>query len=1005
MTYFSAYTTLSPVKKAGIIIAILILLYAIGGFLVAPAVIKSKAPAIIAEQLGRKATVEQIRLNPFALSLTLRDFELADVDGERFIGFKELYVNFQLSSIFRRALIFAEISLTAPDGLVKVLPDGSLNVSDLLTTSTQSNPSQAQSSELPPVLVSQLRIEEGRFTFKDLSLATPYEETFFPIQLTLNNFGTRKDSQSPYSFTASTVAGGVISWEGDLSINPLGSQGRLAINKLDTPSLWKYIQDYVNFEVVSGTVDLSGRYRMAQKGDAFALELTEGELQLGELIVAEKESATRVFSLPSLSVSGTEVDVKNKQVVVAAVASKGARVNGWLGADGKFMAETVFSLADLQERFGQSSGSSDEPRVDAKPWTINIRKVNLEDYAVNFEDRTLKTPKRITLESIKVDLKNVSNEKDSLAEITAAFKSNQTGTARVEGVFGINPVSTDVALKITRDSVKPMQPYVDAVAPVELASGTISLDGRVKYRALPGDGPKVRLEGEASIENLKTVDRRNSEVLYSLKSLTVQGLALDVGPNALSISEVSLSEPDFKIAISPDGEINVVTILSVKDETSKQGETGKKVESLLDKVVKYITLHLQGPMPISIDTVRVENGALDFSDLFIKPKFAADAKNLRGRVEGLSSKPSTRANVLLEGAVNKYAPVRISGQINPLTEEKYADLTMSFENFDLTSTSPYAGKFAGYTVEKGKLSLELKYKVSGNKFSGKNRIVVKQLTLGERVDSPEATDLPVSLAVALLKDPNGNIELNVPVKGDIDDPHFDFGKVIASTLKNTFTKLVSSPFTILGSLAGGGGEDLNNIEFEFGSAKLAPQQIEKLDKLAEALSDRPALLLKIEGTADKKKDGEALTEAELLAELKREKRYHLRRAGEPVPADAEKISLSSADYRRYIKKLYLKRFREAPETLLSAESNTSDNNASSIDSDPVVAAAKRRLMESMAFGETELEALAQKRATQIRDYLIQQNKVSEERVVAVLARVDNVANEDTVPTNLILAGS
>ncbi|NIQ91741.1 MAG: DUF748 domain-containing protein, partial [Desulfobacterales bacterium] len=149
-----------------------------------------------------------------------------------------------------------------------------------------------------------------------------------PIQLTLNNFGTRKGSHSPYSFSAATVAGAVINWEGDLSINPLGSQGRLAINKLDTPSLWKYIQDYVNFEVVSGTVDLSGRYRMAQKGDTFVIQLTEGELQLGELIVAEKESATRVFSLPSLSVSGTEVDLKNKQVVVAAVASKGARVNG-----------------------------------------------------------------------------------------------------------------------------------------------------------------------------------------------------------------------------------------------------------------------------------------------------------------------------------------------------------------------------------------------------------------------------------------------------------------------------------------------------------------------------------------------------------------------------------------------------------------------------------------------------------------------------------------------------
>ena len=599
----------------------------------------------------------------------------------------------------------------------------------------------------------------------------------------------------------------------------------------------------------------------------------------------------------------------------------------------------------------------------------------------------------------------MSNQKDSQAEISAALTINQTGTAQVEGLFGMNPLSTDIALKIAKNSVKPMQPYVDAVAPVELASGTINLEGRVKYQALSGAGPKVRFEGGASIENLKTVDRRNSKVLYSLKSLSVDGLALDAGPNALSISEVFINQPDFRIAISPDGKINVVTILTMKDNEAKQGETGKKVESLLDRVVKYITLHLQGPMPVSIDTVRIENGALDFSDLFIKPKFAADAKNLRGSVKGLSSKPAARADVLLQGVVNKYAPVKISGQINPLSAEKYADLTMSFKNFDLTSTSPYSGKFAGYTVDKGKLSLDLKYKVSGNDFSGENKIVVKQLTLGERVDSPDATELPVSLAVALLKDSNGDIELDVPVRGDVDDPHFNCGKVVASTLSNAITRVVSSPFTILGSLVGASGEELNNIEFEFGSATLAPQQMEKLDKLAEALADRPALLLKIEGTADKEKDGKALAEAELLAHLKREKRQHLRRAGEPVPADAEKISLSSADYRRFIKKLYVEKFKEEPETLLSAESKTSSNNASFVDSDPVVAAAKERLMESMAVGETELEALAQKRATQIREYLIEQDKISEERLVAVSAKVDDLADGGAVPTTLVLAGS
>jgi hypothetical protein len=893
-------TNLSGAKKPAIIAALLLCLYAIAGFLVAPAIIKSKAPAIIAEQLGRKATVDQVRLNPFVLSLTVRGFELEEPNGEPFAGFEEFYVNFQLSSLFRLALTCAEVSLIEPHGHVKVLADGRLNFSDLFAKVAKEQSPQDSNGELPPVLIQRLHIDRGRFVFSDLSLPTPYEETIFPIQLTLNNFSTRKDTGSPYSFTATIGESAVISWEGNVSVNPLRSQGRLAINKVDTVDLWKYIQDYVNFRVNSGKVDLSGNYMFALSGTGPNIELTEGAFELSELVLVAKESQTMILSIPSLSMRGAQVGLANKQVVVAAVTSKGAMVNGWLAPDGKFMHETVFALDGLTEKFGKLLESEDKPKADTRPWTINIDKVNLENYAVYFEDRTLKKPKQINLDSIKVDLKNLSNKKDSQAEVKVALKLNQTGIVQVNGLATINPVSADLTLKVAQNPVKPMQPYVDAVAPVELASGTTSLEGRVWYQALGGDGPKIRFEGQAGIENLRTVERSKSEDLYSLKTLAIKELALDLDPNKLRVSEVFLSQPDFKVAIWPDGKINVVTILSMKDDSTKEAETGKKVETLLDKLVKYITLQIEGPMPITVDTIRVENGAADFSDLFIKPNFAADVRNLRGRVKGLSSKLGTRADVLLEGEVNKYSPVKISGQINPLTKEKYADLAMSFKNFDLSATSPYSGKFAGYNIEKGKLSLDLKYQVSDNVFTGENRITVEQLTLGERVESPNATKLPVSLGVALLKDANGNIELDVPVQGDINDPHFDFGKVIASTLSNTITKVVSSPFAALGSLVGGNGEELSQIEYEFGSATLRPEQIEKLDKLAKALQERPGLRLEITGRADKENDLSVLTEIKkqavddemlllLAQDRSRQIKTHLVETGK-IPA--ERISLT-----------------------------------------------------------------------------------------------------------------
>jgi outer membrane protein OmpA-like peptidoglycan-associated protein len=853
---------LSRLKKPIIIALVLLCLYSICGFLIAPAIIKSKAPTIIADQLGRNATVKQIRINPFVLSLTVRGLELEEPNGERFVGFEELYVNFQLSSLFRLAFTFGEISLIAPLGHVKVLADGSLNFADLLSKLTQTESPQDQGGELPPVLIQRLNIEKGQFVFSDLSLPTPYEETFFPVELTLDNFSTRKDVDSHYIFTASWGEDTTFSWEGDLSINPMLSKGRFVLTGIKPRNLWKYILDLVHFEVTTGSLNVAGQYQAGFEEKNFHAELIDGEVQLNDFKLIEKGTDNQIVRLPLLSVRGIDLDLAKKKVEVLSLTSKDAHINGWLDSDGTFGIEKILSLDALEAKYKTKLKTTDESVPASQPWQVTVKEVMLENYGLEFEDRTVATPKRINLDSIKVDLKNVSNQKDSQAEISAVLKLNRTGIVQVNGQASINPVSADLSLKVAQNPVKPMQPYVDAVAPVELASGTISLEGRVKYRALGSDGPKVRFEGGAGIENLKTVDRRNSEVLYSLKSFSVQGLALEFDPNALSVSEVFISQPDFKVAIRPDGKINVVTILTMKDDTAKKGETGKKVESLLDRLVKYITYHLQGPMPITIDTVRIENGVLDFSDLFIKPKFAADAKNLRGSVKGLSSKPRTRADVLLEGEVNKYSPVKISGQINPLSEEKYADLVMSFKNFDLTTTSPYSGKFAGYRIEKGKLSLNLKYKVSGDDFSGENEIVVEQLTLGERVESPDATELPVSLAVALLKDSNGNIELDVPVEGDLNDPHFDYGKVVSDAVSKIITNIVSSPFAALGSLVGGSGGELSHIEFEFGSATLRPEQIEKLDKLAKALQERPGLRLEITGRADKEDDRSVLTEIE-----------------------------------------------------------------------------------------------------------------------------------------------
>ena len=981
-----SYATLSCAKKGAIITAILILLYAIFGFLIAPSILKSNLISGIAEQLGRNATVNELKVNPFVFSVTVRGFEMSQPDGERFVSFEELYVNFQLSSIFRRAYTFDKIRLIAPDVRVKILPDGSLNLSDLLASSDPAQPQPDQSKKLPPVLIFRLQIEQGHLAFSDLTRPTPFEKNFFPIQITLNNLHTRKDSKSPYEFTTTTGKGELLSCKGNFSINPLRSEGRFALTGIKMRTLWKYVQHQVRFEMTGGSIDLAARYDMDASGEAFHFEVIDGELKLNEFKLAEKGLDDTLISVPFFSVQGAHIDLSNREAVCVSAKSRDARFKAWLTSDGTFNYQTLFATDGLEDE-GKTSGTPDQSGTESKPWQISVNELTLENYGLSLEDRTPAKPVRVNLEPINLNLKNVSNQEDSQAEVALALKVNQTGTVAVKGLVSINPVSTEVALQVAQIALKPFQSYVDSVGRLALVSGTANLDGRFSYRTLGSHGPEMRYEGRVSIDGFEAVDRSRSEDFLKWASISFNGLLLDVEPDKLSISEIVANQPYARVIIWPDRTVNLTSVFSTQDdETTDDADSEGQV-----------------PIPITIDTVRIENASVNFADFSMKPSFATGIQNLKGTVKGLSSESLARADVLLEGKVDKYAPVKISGQINPLSEDAYTDLALSFKNIELATFTPYSGKFAGYAIKKGKLSLDLKYKVSEDLLISENEIFVDQLTFGERIDSPDATTLPVRLAIALLKDREGRIDIDLPVRGDLSDPEFSYGRIVVNALVNLITKIVTSPFAALANLVGGDGEELSFVEFEFGSAGLLAGQIRKLDNLAKALYERPALRLEIKGVADTKYDRVALAEAELLSQVKRSKLKELEAAKLLAPARAEEILLSEDDYARLITQVYVDRFGEHPKTLFVSDAQPA--KPPDIESRVLIAAAKQRLIESMPVDETSLRRLAQERARRIKGHLIEKGEIPDKQVFIVQVEVGRASDGDAIRTNLTLSGT
>ncbi len=387
----------------------------------------------------------------------------------------------------------------------------------------------------------------------------------------------------------------------------------------------------------------------------------------------------------------------------------------------------------------------------------------------------------------------------------------------------------------------------------------------------------------------------------------------------------------------------------------------------------------------------------DFTDQSVSPNVVTKIEGLTGTIKGLSSDQLAKADVALQGTVDKYAPFKIAGQINPLSEDAYTDVTVTFKNLDLPTVSPYSTHYVGYPITKGKLSLDLEYTVSEKTLVGENKVLIDQLTMGEKIESPDATSLPIPLALALLKDRKGQIDIDLPVRGNLDDPDFSYGGVIWNALGNLLTKIATSPFAMVGGLVGGSGDDLQFVAFPAGIAQLPSPEQEKLNALVQALGDRPALRLDIAGAADPQVDRQGLASAQLRKQLQKRKFVQ----GSSSATDGvslEQIELSPEEEGDLLAEVYVEQFGTQPNTIASSPEGKSPDI-------PSPEQMRSQLLESIKVEDEQLRLLAQQRAQGIREFLIQERKVSGDRVFLLEPNLSPVTEEQTVRSPLALAAN
>ena len=621
----------------------------------------------------------------------------------------------------------------------------------------------------------------------------------------------------------------------------------------------------------------------------------------------------------------------------------------------------------------------DEP--PSAPWLVGVKQVEISGGAVALDDRALGLAP--ALKDIRIKLGDVTSNfaRPVAFDIATAIVSGGTLSARGRAAPG---GAVEAEINGAAIALAPLQTFVARQANVVLASGEMAFAGRLKT-----SGAKAALsyQGSAGINNLKINDPAGV-LLAGWKSLATTTLRVQTAPTQIEIDTLHWQTPAGKFAIAADRTTNFRRALKTNGE---QTAATPAPTTAAAAATPPATSEPAGKdaFALQIRRVEIKDGALDFSDETIGGGFATGIQEFNGTINGISTDRSTRSQLAIEGRVDEFGFVRVSGSLNPFQPRDRTNVRLEFRNLDMPKVTPYAVRFAGYKVASGRMSLDLNYSVRNNLIEGNHRVLLDQFTLGEQVDSPGAMSLPLRLAIAILKDDDGKIDLAVPISGNLDDPKFDYGGVIRQAIFNILTSIVTAPFKLIGSLFGGGqGEEISQIAFDPGSARLLPPEREKLSRIVQALGKRPELKLQVPARYDIELDTRALRRAGLRRDLGRSAGLDMQEEDPPGP-----VNLDDARTRSAARSLFAERFSSAELDKIRAEfeakakdggADAAKQSAVSVtdrmrrltsgepqvtDTADFYRALSRRLTAEQPLAADALNDLARKRATTIADAL------------------------------------
>lgn len=947
-------------------VLVVCVLYALAGFFGLPWALQKFGPDLAKDFTQRELTIGDVSFNPWTLRLEVKEIALLDPDGGELATVGSAIVNVTTTDVFQLALGFDEITLNQPRINLKRYAFADTNWGRMLNdieAAEAANPPAEPEPEPDPdagplrVDITRLSIFAGSVVLADDIPETPFNVAIEPINITVNNLSTLEDVSGREVLTLALEDGMEVTWEGTLELNPLVSEGVIRISGSPFDTVYRYFEPQLNFNLDNCCLEVALNYtaESLENGD-LALDVSDAEVTLSELAITAPNDDP-VFNLPELRVRGGRMSLLEQTVHIDRIVLDGPELFAWLNPDGSINLEKAFvdgepppspvgpaeaaPADEPAEEDAEAQVAEDAESADSE-WAVTLDSFRIDNMRLNVEDRSLATPGVIELMPMNLRVNDISLEPGSFWGVNYDATLTSGGAINFEGgLVALPEVSAEGVLTVTGLELPVLQPWVQQQALVALDRGALNISLAIESNPTE----TLAANGDVNITNLSVSDTTKDQALVGWEKLALSELAFVLDGNELNINRVKVTEPFGRVRIAQDGTTNFDS-LAKDPPPPPEGTPPEPAET--EEAAEPTE-----PLAVVVGGTEITDGKMDFADRSLPLPFRALITEFTGTMSTIDSRSTQPSTLNFAGRVGEFGSATISGDVSVLDPTRQTAVLLDFKNLDMTTLSPYTAEFVGRTIEDGKLNLALDYSFDDNRINGQNNMVLTDLKLGEEIDSEEAVSLPLDLAIAVLRDSNGVIDLDLAVEGDADDPSFSAGGMIMGAFTNLITKIATAPFKLLGGLVPGGSDlDLEAIEFMPGSAEVMPPEQEKLVTVNTALAERPALRLELQGGYVAEEDTAALQKASVEARLDE------LLDDEPTPKETRKA----------LEKLAKQQLADVSLRDLRKEFDLPDPETGNVQFDELAYAEELRtqLQAAQPIGDAELQALAEQR----RDALV-----------------------------------